>query len=113
MQVFMTRRDKLQCVHEPFGDAFYYGPERLSSRYENDKQARLDSGFSESTYKTILDRIDRENSEVGFPLGVGALLTSHFPCRLFCILKFARLPRGPRRRGRLGSSLFLFRVRGA
>ena len=24
IQVFMTRSD-LQCVHEPFGDAFYYG----------------------------------------------------------------------------------------
>jgi hypothetical protein len=60
----MTRRDTLQCIHEPFGDAFYFGPERLSVRYENDERARIESGFSESTFKTIFDRIEREASEV-------------------------------------------------
>jgi hypothetical protein len=60
----MTRRDTLQCVHEPFGDAFYYGPERLGERYENDEKGRAESGFAESTYKTIFDRVAREN-EVG------------------------------------------------
>lgn len=59
----MTRRDTIQCIHEPFGDAFYYGPERLSERFAQDEQARLDSGFSESTYKTVLDRIEREAAE--------------------------------------------------
>ena len=58
-------RDDLRCVHEPFGDAFYFGPERLSDRYENNEKARLESGFSESTYKKVLDRIDEENVEVG------------------------------------------------
>ena len=58
-------RDDLQCVHEPFGDAFYFGPERLSERYEDDEKARLESGFSESTYKKIFDRIEEENVEVG------------------------------------------------
>ncbi|KAJ5901554.1 hypothetical protein N7495_002082 [Penicillium taxi] len=62
-RVFMTQRDTIQCVHEPFGDAFYYGPERLSTRFENDEQARLDSGFSESTYLTIMERFEREASE--------------------------------------------------
>ncbi|WEW54787.1 hypothetical protein PRK78_000212 [Emydomyces testavorans] len=62
-QVFMTRRDTLKCVHEPFGDAFYYGPERMSRRYENDEKARIASGFSNSTYRTIFDRLDREASE--------------------------------------------------
>ena len=60
----MTRRDILQCVHEPFGDAFYYGPERLSSRYENDEKARLDSGLAQSTFRTVLDRIEKEAAEV-------------------------------------------------
>ncbi|KAL9028576.1 MAG: hypothetical protein Q9196_003080 [Gyalolechia fulgens] len=64
MKVFMTQHDTLQCVHEPFGDAFYYGPERLSSRYENDPEAREASGFSQSTYQTILDRIEKEATEV-------------------------------------------------
>ena len=60
----MTCRDTLKCIHEPFGDAFYYGPERLSSRYENDEKARIESGFSNSTFKTILDRIEKEGDEV-------------------------------------------------
>ncbi|CAD6589470.1 MAG: hypothetical protein ASARMPREDX12_004758 [Alectoria sarmentosa] len=59
----MTRRDILQCVHEPFGDAFYYGPERLSSRYENDEKARLDSGLAQSTFRTVLDRIETGAAE--------------------------------------------------
>ncbi|KAI5208761.1 hypothetical protein E4T38_02734 [Aureobasidium subglaciale] len=61
--VFMTQRDTLQCVHEPFGDAFYFGPERLSDRYEKDQKARTESGFENSTYKTIFDNIMKENEE--------------------------------------------------
>lgn len=71
----MTRDDILSCVHEPFGDAFYFGPERLSSRYENDEEARKASGFEQSTFKTIFERIEREGKEV-------RILTSslpHFP----------------------------------
>ena len=60
----MTRHETLQCVHEPFGDAYYFGPERLAERYESDPQARKESGYSESTYRTIFDRIAKENSEV-------------------------------------------------
>jgi hypothetical protein len=60
----MTRHDTLQCVHEPFGDAYYFGPERLAERYENDPKARKESGYEESTFRTIFDRIARENSEV-------------------------------------------------
>lgn len=60
----MTRRDTLTCVHEPFGDAYYFGPERLSDRYENNEKERIDSGFSDSTYRTILDKIEKENAQV-------------------------------------------------
>lgn len=60
----MTQREKLQTVHEPFGDAFYYGPERMGSRFEGDEESRLKSGFADSTFKTILDRIEREGEEV-------------------------------------------------
>ncbi|KAK4902261.1 hypothetical protein LTR27_001164 [Elasticomyces elasticus] len=59
----MTRRNSLQTIHEPFGDAFYYGPERMGTRFEQDEEARAKSGFSDSTFKTILDRIDREAAE--------------------------------------------------
>lgn len=64
IQVFMTRRKSIQTIHEPFGDAFYYGPERMGTRFEDDEQARLESGFSESTFKTIMERIERESAEV-------------------------------------------------
>ncbi len=60
----MTRPDILHCVHEPFGDAYYYGPERLAGRYEDDEQSRLESGFGESTFQTIFQRINSENTEV-------------------------------------------------
>ena len=59
----MTRSD-LKCIHEPFGDAFYYGPERLSARFEKDEKGRNESGFSKSSYQTIIDRIDAEGAEV-------------------------------------------------
>ncbi|KAJ5704159.1 hypothetical protein N7493_011297 [Penicillium malachiteum] len=62
-RVFMTQRATIQCVHEPFGDAWYYGPERLADRFEDDEQGRLDSGFSNSTYRTVMDRLEREGSE--------------------------------------------------
>ena len=64
----MTRRDALTSVHEPFGDAFYYGPERLSARYEHDEKARRDSGFAQSTFKTVMDRLESEAAKVRRPL---------------------------------------------
>lgn len=75
----MTRRD-LNCVHEPFGDAFYYGPERLSERFENNEKGRIDSGFSNSTYEHVLKKIDEENEEVRPILH-----------QLFCLLHYCRL----------------------
>jgi len=63
-QVFMTRRQSLQTIHEPFGDAFYFGPERMGTRFEDDEKSRLESGFADSTFKTILDRIESEAEEV-------------------------------------------------
>ncbi|KAL9636891.1 MAG: hypothetical protein Q9164_002542 [Protoblastenia rupestris] len=78
--VFMTQPD-LKCIHEPFGDAFYYGPERLSLRFEDDEKGRAESGFSNSTYQTILDRFDRESAEVR-PI----LPSAPFPpTSLFCV----------------------------
>lgn len=53
----MTRSDALTCVHEPFGDAFYYGPERMSTRYEKDQAAREKSGYAQVTYGNVMDRI--------------------------------------------------------
>lgn len=60
----MTRRDILNCAHEPFGDSFYYGPERLSERYANDEVTRESSGFSKTTYRDVLNRLEKDGSEV-------------------------------------------------
>lgn len=72
----MTRRKDIQTIHEPFGDAFYYGPERMGTRFEGDEweEAREKSGFANSTFATILERIERESSEVCLLL----FLRSHF-----------------------------------
>ncbi|EKJ76268.1 hypothetical protein NXS19_009141 [Fusarium pseudograminearum] len=56
-RVFMARRDILESVHEPFGDAFYYGPEILSDRFRNDTATREQSGFSHKTYKDVLNEV--------------------------------------------------------
>jgi hypothetical protein len=64
----MTRRDTLACVHEPFGDAFYYGQERLSERFKDDVRTREESGHANSTFKTIFESFDREDSEVRLSL---------------------------------------------
>lgn len=60
----MTRHDTLNCVHEPFGDAFYFGLERLSPRFEDDVKTREESGFSNATFQTIFDYIELRESEV-------------------------------------------------
>ena len=53
----MTRHDILQCEHEPFGDPFHYGPERLSERFEDDEAYRVKSGYADTTYQDVMGRI--------------------------------------------------------
>lgn len=60
----MTRRDTLECVHEPFGDAFYFGPERMSERFENDEAYRAKSGFANTTYADVLGTVLKLVDEV-------------------------------------------------
>lgn len=65
----MTRRDEMQCIHEPFGDAFYWGPESVSQRFADDDPARQASGLSSSTYAGILnDILEQGQNEVRFLL---------------------------------------------
>ncbi|KAL8661112.1 MAG: hypothetical protein Q9202_005926 [Teloschistes flavicans] len=57
-RVFITRRDILSIHHEPFGDPFYYGPEKISpasQRWPSDKITR--SGKSHYTYDLVLQNI--------------------------------------------------------
>ena len=75
-QVFMTRQDDLACAHEPFGDAFYFGPEHLGLRFADEAKAREDSGFVNTTYKDVLDSLLKQDKDkVGFPF-YPPLLTS-------------------------------------
>jgi hypothetical protein len=60
----MTRRDVLECSHEPFGDAFYFGPEFLSDRYRDDPEARQASATGNKTYKDVLDEFAQIENEV-------------------------------------------------
>ncbi|KAF4123206.1 DNA repair and recombination protein RAD54B, partial [Geosmithia morbida] len=55
--VFMKRRDELECFHEPFGEAFYYGPESTSKRFEGNDAAREASGAIDKTYLDTVDEI--------------------------------------------------------
>lgn len=60
----MTRRDILESAHEPFGDAFYFGPEFLSDRFRDDAAAREASTYAQTTYKNTLDQITDAGKEV-------------------------------------------------
>lgn len=89
----MTRQDDLLCVHEPFGDAFYFGPERLSARYENDQEARANSGFGQSTYQTVVERLEKEGSEVRiiFPVPAVVAISSSISLHSSCFSTFLPL----------------------
>jgi hypothetical protein len=54
-------------VHEPFGDAWYFGPERLSDRFEKNESARVKSGYSGTTYHDVFADIETQGDEVGPP----------------------------------------------
>ncbi|KAL8836440.1 MAG: hypothetical protein Q9170_002928 [Blastenia crenularia] len=57
-RVFITRRDILSIYHEPFGDPFYFGPEKISPAWQQwppDKIAK--SGKSHYTYDLVLQTI--------------------------------------------------------
>lgn len=71
-RVMMTRSsDALVCIHEPFGDAFYYGPERMGERFLGDsgEAVRAGSGFEDVTFGDVVERNEGERKEaekVGF-----------------------------------------------
>jgi hypothetical protein len=94
----MTRRDVLTCEHEPFGDAFYYGRERLSERFMNDEEIREESGYANCTFKTILEKLAKDSSEVRpflstiirrleacLPETSRYIDFKHFICHIFCL----------------------------
>ena len=60
----MTRRDQLASQHEPFGDAFYFGPECVSPRFKDDVERREASGVSDVTYGNTFEKFDKVEQEV-------------------------------------------------
>jgi hypothetical protein len=54
-------------VHEPFGDPYYFGPERLSDRFGDDENARVKTGFSNTTYQDVFADIEAKSTQVGSP----------------------------------------------
>ena len=63
----MTRPDELNCLHEPFAEPFYFGPERMAERYTNglNEERRLASGHAETTYFDIMEKVKTEHDKVG------------------------------------------------
>ncbi|KAI4220818.1 MAG: hypothetical protein L6R36_007348 [Xanthoria steineri] len=54
----MTRRDILTFFHEPFGDAFYFGPEKISPAYRRWPTDKIErSGRGHYTYDWVLRSI--------------------------------------------------------
>jgi hypothetical protein len=60
----MARRDILECAHEPFGDAFYYGPEFMSDRFRDDAATRQSSEYRDTTFKNVLERLEDAEKDV-------------------------------------------------
>ncbi|KAK4074344.1 hypothetical protein Trihar35433_3818 [Trichoderma harzianum] len=56
-RVFMARRDILECGHEPFGDAFYFGPEFLSDRFRDNADYRKNTEYCNTTFKDVLESL--------------------------------------------------------
>lgn len=62
--MFLTRPDDFACIHEPFCDAYHFGPERLSERYTEEQVLQEASSYENSTYGAVLENIWRVSSEV-------------------------------------------------
>ncbi|UKZ81256.1 hypothetical protein TrVFT333_009028 [Trichoderma virens FT-333] len=62
-RVFMARRDILECGHEPFGDAFYFGPEFLSDRFGDDAAYRQNTEYCNTTFKDVLESLEDAEKE--------------------------------------------------
>jgi len=55
---------------------FYFGPERISERYEPDDERKMESWCSELTFKTVLDRISETVAEVNSSIRFDICLSS-------------------------------------
>ena len=81
----MTRPDALNCLHEPFQESFYFGPERMAERYANGmmEERRLASGFTDATYSSVMEKIQAEYGMVGISF-------SYPPCEQPLVTRLVR-----------------------
>ncbi|KAI9781401.1 MAG: hypothetical protein M1839_005995 [Geoglossum umbratile] len=55
-RIFIQNHQHVDCFHEPFGDAYWLGPERQGERYE---EVRGSTGLAHLTYKSVVDGIKK------------------------------------------------------
>lgn len=61
-RAFLTRsKDDTVCVHEPFGDAFYFGPERMSTRFGQEECKS--SPYGQTTFADVVGEIGEAASK--------------------------------------------------
>lgn len=51
-------REELHCIHEPFGDPYYFGPERMSDRFSADEIKG--NQFENTTFADVLASLPEE-----------------------------------------------------
>lgn len=49
----LLERGDIRVLHEPMGDAFYFGPEKLSDRYSRNQCDEEYAHYKESTFKKV------------------------------------------------------------
>jgi hypothetical protein len=61
----MTCHNTITCVHEPFGEAWYFGPEHLSPRYTETEAEKMchEAGHDNYTYRNVFDAMDARQAQ--------------------------------------------------
>ncbi|SCZ99579.1 BZ3500_MvSof-1268-A1-R1_Chr3-1g06118 [Microbotryum saponariae] len=57
----LQRPDDFEVLHEPMGDAFYFGPERISKRYSPEQCAKEFPHYAEATFKKTWENVIKPN----------------------------------------------------
>ncbi|KDE06617.1 hypothetical protein MVLG_03113 [Microbotryum lychnidis-dioicae p1A1 Lamole] len=57
----LQRPDDFEVLHEPMGDAFYFGPEKISKRYSPEKCAKEFPHYAEATFKKTWENVIKPN----------------------------------------------------
>lgn len=60
-RAFLQREEEFYCLHEPFGDEYYFGPHRQSPRYKNGNLPK-DVKLTTATFESICDEIFAKRS---------------------------------------------------